>query len=126
MGFFHTWIVIYQNFRKNTRGVTEVTEVTRGIEVLIKLLTPEADWGFRLPGLPRLPPAFFMGKMLLIIIILLNFYIYHNFRKKTRWVTEVTEVTEVVIELLTPEADWLPVTAVTPVTSCLFLWGKWF
>ena len=70
MGFFHTWIVIYQNFRKNTRWVTEVTGVT-----------------------------------------------------------EVTKVTKVVIELLTQEADWLPVTmvtAVTPVTSCLFLWGKWF
>ena len=26
-------------------------------------------------------------------LILLNFYIYHNFRKNTRWVTEVTEVT---------------------------------
>ena len=53
-------------------------------------------------------------------LILLNFYIYHNFRKNTRWVTEVTKV---VIELLTPEAEWLPVTRVTrvtPVTSCLF------
>ena len=55
--------------------------------------------------------------------------IYQNFRKNTRWVTEVTGVTEVVIELLTQEADWLPVTrvtAVTPVTSCLFLWEKCF
>ena len=41
MGFFHTWIVIYQNFRKNTRWVTEVTGVT---EVVIELLTQEADW----------------------------------------------------------------------------------
>ena len=52
MGFFHTWIVIYQNFRKKTRGVTEVTKV------VIELLTQEAEC-FRLPRLPRLPPAFF-------------------------------------------------------------------
>ena len=89
MGFFHTWIVIYQNFRKNTRGVTRVTEVTR---VLIELLNQEAEC-VRLPGLPRLPPAFFYGENGFNNIILLNFYIYHNFRKKTRWVTGVTEVT---------------------------------
>ena len=88
------------------------------------------------PGYPGYLLPFFMGKMLLIIYyILLNFYIYHNFRKNTRGVTEVTEVTrdsEGLIELLTPKAEWLPVTAVTrvtrvtAVTSCLFLWGKCF
>ena len=53
---------IYHNFRKNTRWVTEVTGVTRGV---IELLTPEGGWGCRLPrlpGLPRLPPAFFYGE----------------------------------------------------------------
>ena len=30
------------------------------------------------------------------------------------------------IELLTPEAEWLPVTRVTPVTSCLYLMRKMF
>ena len=62
MGFFHTWIVIYQIYRKNTRGVTEVTEVTK---VVIELLTPRRLNGFRLPGLPglpRLPLAFFYGE----------------------------------------------------------------
>ena len=39
----------------------------------------------RLPGVPRLPPTCFIGKMLLIIYILLNSYIYHNFRKKHTW-----------------------------------------
>ena len=70
----------------------------RGNQRLIELLTPEGDWGFRLPGLPRLPRlplAFFYGeKAFNNIKILLNSYIYHNFQKKnTRWVTAVTEVT---------------------------------
>ena len=40
----------------------------RGNQGLIEMLTPEADWGCRLPrlpglpGLPRLPPAFFYGE----------------------------------------------------------------
>ena len=42
---------------------------------------------------------------MIYIILLLNFYIYHNFRKNTRWVTEVTEVTRVLNELLTQEAE---------------------
>ena len=31
----------------------------RGNQGLIEMLTPEANWGCRLPRLPRLPPAFF-------------------------------------------------------------------
>ena len=66
-------LYIAQFQKINTRGVTEVTEVTR---VLIKLLTQEADWGCRLPRLPRLPPAFFYRENAFNnIIILLNSYI---------------------------------------------------
>ena len=82
--------------------------------------------GYR--GYPGYLLPFFMGKMVLIIYIYIIklLYIPHFSEKNTRWVTRVTEVTGVtmvLIELLTPEADWVPV---TPVTSCLFLWGKWF
>ena len=69
----------------------------RGNQGLIEMLTPEADWGFRLPrlpGLPRLPPAFFMGKMLLIIYNIIKILYIPQFSKKnTRGVTEVTAVT---------------------------------
>ena len=51
----------------------------RGNQGLIEMLTPEANWGCRLPrlpGLPRLPPAFFYGENAFNnILILLNSYI---------------------------------------------------
>ena len=83
---------------------------------------------FGYPGYPGYLLPFFMGEIFLIIYIYIIKLLYiPQFQKKnTRWVTEVTGVTMVLIELLTPEADWVPVTAVTPVTSCLFLWGKCF
>ena len=55
------------------------------------------EYGCRLlglPGLPRLPPAFFIGKMLLIIYYIIKLLYIAQFPKKnTRWVTEVTAVT---------------------------------
>ena len=70
----------------------------RGNQRLIKLLPQEGDWGCRLlglPGLPRLPPAFFIGKMLLIIYIIKLLYIAQFQKINIRGVTEVTGVTAV-------------------------------
>ena len=81
----------------------------RGNQRLIKLLTQEADWGCRLPrlpGLPRLPPAFFMGKMLLIIYNIIKLlYIAQFSKKNTRGVTEVTEVTGVTRGMIARNPD---------------------
>ena len=57
------------------------------------MLTQEADWGCRLPGLPRLPPAFFYRENAFNNIIIKLLYIPQFQKKNTRWVTEVTEVT---------------------------------
>ena len=55
------------------------------------------EYGCRLlglPGLPRLPPTFFIGKMLLIIYNIIKLLYIAQFQKiNTRWVTEVTAVT---------------------------------
>ena len=72
MGFFHTWIVIYQNFRNNTRWVTEVTKV------VIELLTQEADWlpVTRVTAVTPVTSCFFYGENAFNNIkILLNSYI---------------------------------------------------
>ena len=54
------------------------------------------EYGRRLLGLLRLPPAFFMGKMLLIILNIIKLLYIAQFPKiNTRWVTEVTAVTAV-------------------------------
>ena len=71
----------------------------RGNQGLIEMLTPEADWGFRLPrlpGLPRLPPAFFYRENAFNNIYIIKLLYIPQFSKKnTRGVTEVTAVTEV-------------------------------
>ena len=58
-------------------------------------VTEYGCWLPRLPGLPGLPPAFFMGKMLLIIYNIIKLLYIAQFQKKnTRWVTGVTAVTK--------------------------------
>ena len=53
------------------------------------------EYGRRLPGLPRLPPAFFYVENAFnnINYIIKLLYIPQFQKKNTRWVTEVTEVT---------------------------------
>ena len=57
-------------------------------------VTEYGCWLLGLLRLPRLPPAFFMGKPLLIIYNIIKLLYIAQFQKKnTRGVTEVTAVT---------------------------------
>ena len=71
--------------------------------------TPEAEW-LPVTAVTRVTPVtsclFYRKNAFNNIIILLNFYIYHNFRKKYTLGNRGNRGNQRVIEMLTLEADW--------------------